>query len=62
MLLQVVLIRSTDLAFSLYQRAFYDKKIDAFRKRDLCITAEKWFASGKSNVFRLSRDHVNGLP
>jgi hypothetical protein len=29
--------------------------------RDLCITAEKWFASGESNVFRLSRDDVNGL-
>jgi hypothetical protein len=27
----------------------------------LCITSEKWFASGKSNVFRLSRDYVNGL-
>jgi hypothetical protein len=27
----------------------------------LCITAEKWFASGESNVFRLSRDDVNGL-
>jgi len=24
----VVLIREMDLAFSLYQRAFYDKKID----------------------------------
>jgi hypothetical protein len=23
---------------------------------------EKWFASGESNVFRLSRDNVNGLP
>jgi hypothetical protein len=22
---------------------------------------EKWFASGESNVFRLSRDDVNGL-
>jgi hypothetical protein len=29
---------------------------------EFCITAEKWFASGESNVFRLSRDYVNGLP
>jgi len=28
---------------------------------ELCITAEKWFASGESNVFHLSRDDVNGL-
>jgi hypothetical protein len=28
---------------------------------NLCITAEKWFASGESNVFRLSRNYVNGL-
>jgi hypothetical protein len=28
----VMLIRETDLAFSLYQRAFYDKKIDDFVK------------------------------
>jgi hypothetical protein len=28
---------------------------------DLCITAEKEFASGESNVFRLSRENVNGL-
>jgi hypothetical protein len=28
-LLQVKLIRETDLAFSLYQGAYYDKKIDA---------------------------------
>jgi hypothetical protein len=27
----------------------------------LCITAEKWFASGESNVFRLSRNYFNGL-
>jgi hypothetical protein len=27
----------------------------------LCITAEEWFASGESNVFRISRDDVNGL-
>jgi hypothetical protein len=27
----------------------------------LCITAEKWFVSGESNVFRLSRDDVNGI-
>jgi hypothetical protein len=27
----------------------------------LCTTAEKWFARGESNVFRLSRDYVNGL-
>jgi hypothetical protein len=33
----------------------------AAAKRKLCITAEKWFASGESNVFRLSRDDVNGL-
>jgi hypothetical protein len=25
------------------------------------MTAEKWFASGQSNVFRLSRDDVFGL-
>jgi hypothetical protein len=30
--------------------------------REICITVEKWFASGESNVFRLSRDDVNGLP
>ena len=24
-------------------------------------TDEKWFASGESNAFRLSRDYVNGL-
>jgi hypothetical protein len=29
--------------------------------KELCITAEKWFASGESNVFRLSRDDVFGL-
>jgi hypothetical protein len=29
----VMLIRETDLAFSLYQRAFYDKKIDDFVKK-----------------------------
>jgi hypothetical protein len=29
--------------------------------KELCITAEKWFASGESNVFRLSRENVNGL-
>jgi len=28
----VMLIREMDLAFSLYQRAFYDKKIDDFVK------------------------------
>jgi hypothetical protein len=28
---------------------------------ELSITAEKWFASGESKVFRLSRDYVNGL-
>jgi hypothetical protein len=28
---------------------------------ELCITAEKWFASGESNVSRLSRNYVNGL-
>jgi hypothetical protein len=27
------MIRSTDPAFSLYQRAFYDKKIDDISKR-----------------------------
>jgi hypothetical protein len=31
------------------------------RIREFCITDEKWFASGESNVFRLSRDYVNGL-
>jgi hypothetical protein len=25
------------------------------------LTAEKWFAGGESNVFRLSSDCVNGL-
>jgi hypothetical protein len=30
-------------------------------KRELCMTPEKWFASGESNVFRLSRKNVNGL-
>jgi hypothetical protein len=25
------------------------------------MTHEKWFASGKSNVFRLSGNNVNGL-
>jgi hypothetical protein len=29
--------------------------------RELCITAEKWFAGGESNVFRLSREGVDGL-
>jgi hypothetical protein len=29
--------------------------------RELCVITEKWFASGESNVFRLSRDDVNGL-
>jgi hypothetical protein len=29
--------------------------------RDLCLSAEKWFASGESNVFRLSGDYINGL-
>jgi hypothetical protein len=28
---------------------------------ELCITDEKWFASGESNIFRLSRDYVSGL-
>jgi hypothetical protein len=25
------------------------------------MTDEKWFASGESNIFRLSRDEVNGF-
>jgi hypothetical protein len=29
--------------------------------RELDGTVEKWFASGESNVFRLSREDVNGL-
>jgi hypothetical protein len=28
---------------------------------ELCINDEKWFASGESNIFRLSRDYVSGL-
>ncbi len=28
----------------------------------LYMTDEKWFASGESNVFRLSGDCVNGMP
>jgi len=48
------LIRETDLAFSLYQGAYYDKKIDAFRKRDICITSEKWFVSGEA-IFQRSQ-------
>ncbi len=29
--------------------------------RKHCITGEKWFVSGESNVFCLSRDCVNGM-
>jgi hypothetical protein len=29
--------------------------------KEICITAEKWFASGESNVFCLSREDVSGL-
>jgi hypothetical protein len=31
-----------------------------YAHRELCGTDEKWFASGESNVFRLSREDVNG--
>jgi iron complex transport system substrate-binding protein len=29
--------------------------------RELCITGEKWFASGESKIFRLSRNYINLL-
>ena len=29
--------------------------------RKLCMTDEKWFASGESNVFHISREDVKGL-
>jgi hypothetical protein len=38
-----------------------DRRPGHLSPRELCITAEKWFASGESNVFRLSSDEVNGL-
>jgi hypothetical protein len=31
-----------------------------FLNREICITAEKWFVSGESNVFRISSEDVNG--
>jgi hypothetical protein len=34
---------------------------DHFMAKWICITVAKWFASGESNVFRLSRDYISGL-
>jgi hypothetical protein len=33
-----------------------EKQESRCRMRDLCITGEKWFASGESKIFRISRN------
>jgi hypothetical protein len=35
--------------------------LQIYSRLESIITDEKWFASGESNVFRLSRDDVTGL-
>jgi hypothetical protein len=35
--------------------------LQIYSRLESFITDKKWFASGESNVFRLSRDDVTGL-